>query len=209
QATLERCMALERSMGDESSQRHRSIGVDAVETWDSVQAHDVARAELATVYLDDQIRTPGEKTAVGAKTGTKVDGLGHRGRLVILEAHRLARNDRARRFTFGHCMRSPKLRAVNRLAPTLTPALSLGCGDGAGAIPRAPTGGEGEGEGASGHSHGLNEQGLAGRSTFLLRRSGVRLLEVRLGEAIEVRAPRQDLRGDLARHVLEQVLRDM
>src|SRR5262249_61877791 len=35
-----------------------------------------------------------------------------------------------------------------------------------------------------------------------LRRRGVRLLEVLLGEAVEVRPPGADLGGDLARHVL-------
>src|SRR5262245_3913855 len=121
-------MALERSMGDESPQRHRSVGVDAVETGDSVQAHDVLRAHLAPVYLDDQIRTAGKETAVGAEAGAQVDGLGHRGRLVILEAHRQTKP------------------------------------------PLSPFGGEGR---------------VRGR--LLLGRGGIRLLEIRLAEAIEVR----------------------
>jgi len=77
EATLERCMALERSMRDESPQRHRSVGVDAVETGDSVQAHDVARVELAPAHLDDQISAAGEETTIGTEAGTQVDGLGY------------------------------------------------------------------------------------------------------------------------------------
>src|SRR5215470_18926036 len=41
------------------------------------------------------------------------------------------------------------------------------------------------------------------------RRRGVRLLEIGLREAVEMRAAQQDLRGDLARDVFEEVLRDV
>src|SRR5215813_4883215 len=41
------------------------------------------------------------------------------------------------------------------------------------------------------------------------RRRGIRLLEIGLSEAVEMRAAQQDRRGDLARDVLEEVLCDM
>src|SRR5689334_23595646 len=68
---------------------------------------------------------------------------------------------------------------------------------------------------------GRERNGESTRSVLLLRlplpshrsgsprHRGVRLLEIGLGEAVEMRTAQQDLRSDLARDVFEEVLRDV
>src|SRR5207249_2685589 len=89
-----------------------AVGVDAVETGDPVQAHEVPRPPRAPAHLDDEVGAAGEEAAVGAEARALLDRLGQRGRLVVLEAHPLPCGARARPSPPGGRTPGPKSRAV-------------------------------------------------------------------------------------------------
>src|SRR5215831_10021858 len=90
QASPERRMSLQRAVRHEAPQRHRAIDAHAIETGHPMQAHDVPWAQLAAAYLDDEIGSPGQEAAVRSELRAEGDGLGQRGRLVVLEGHVLS-----------------------------------------------------------------------------------------------------------------------
>src|SRR5262249_40904572 len=73
---------------------HSAIDIDAIETRNPMQAHDVAWAQRAAPHLDDEIRSPGEEATIGPEPRAKGDGLGQRGWLVVFEAHGFSRDAR-------------------------------------------------------------------------------------------------------------------
>jgi hypothetical protein len=98
QPSLESRMALQRAMRDERTQRHRPVDIDAIEAGHPVKTDDVARAELATAHLDDEIGSAREEAAVGTIRSAQSTGVGQRCRLVVLKAHRGLRGLSTRRF---------------------------------------------------------------------------------------------------------------
>src|SRR5207249_11451414 len=109
---LEGGAALDRPVGHEGPEPARAVRLDAVESGHAVQAHHVARRDLAPPHLDDEVRAAGQEAALLAEPRPEGDRVGDRARLVALEAHGVEALA-GRPFVTGRT-RSPKSRAVTR-----------------------------------------------------------------------------------------------
>src|SRR5262249_61575577 len=79
--------ALQPPVSHERAERDRSVGLDRVESRHAMQAHQVARHDLAAAHLDEEIGAAGQEAPVPAEARAELHRLTHGGWLVIVEAH--------------------------------------------------------------------------------------------------------------------------